>query len=332
MNCEVDGSSGSMICAWTPSTPGTPAMARIVAAGRMPPAGNPVPIPMPRPATEIWPSTKRSPPSMKRTMRSLMAPSATSPATPMVMPSTVKRYPRKIRSDRITTGVALRSRRRPDRVRDGREARRLRIDPVRRAQPVWRMQPVVRPQPVLRGKPAHEGRDHVGHPARRERLEREQRQQHRRGGGRRSRDERAARARVVPPHDHAVDDVLDRRAADGHRPERRRAGILGGLLERRLVAHAPALTVEGLDDRAPERPAAQRPPRRMAAGRHAGADGAEAAPLAAGGPRGARPPGPAPAAGAGGPQPLGLEHEPAATRPDVVEELDRVDAKPGLRV
>ena len=51
----------------------------------------PVPMPMPSPATEIWPSTKRSPPSMKRVMRSAMAPSATSPATPTAMPSTVKR-------------------------------------------------------------------------------------------------------------------------------------------------------------------------------------------------------------------------------------------------
>src|SRR5262249_43863200 len=51
MNCEVDGSSGSMICAWTPSTPGTPAMARIVAAGRMPPAVKPVPTPLPPVAT-----------------------------------------------------------------------------------------------------------------------------------------------------------------------------------------------------------------------------------------------------------------------------------------
>ena len=51
----------------------------------------PAPMPMPSPATEIWPSTKRSPPSMKRLMRSAMAPSATSPATPTAMPSTVKR-------------------------------------------------------------------------------------------------------------------------------------------------------------------------------------------------------------------------------------------------
>ena len=56
----------------------------------------PVPMPMPRPATEIWPSTKRSPPSMKRTMRSAMAPSATMPATPMAMPAMVKAYPRSV--------------------------------------------------------------------------------------------------------------------------------------------------------------------------------------------------------------------------------------------
>ena len=91
MNCEVDGSSGSMTCPCTPETPGTSAMARMVAAGSMPPAVNPVPMPMPRPATEIWPSTKRSPPSMKRTIRSLIAPSATSPATPMAMPTMVNR-------------------------------------------------------------------------------------------------------------------------------------------------------------------------------------------------------------------------------------------------
>ncbi len=51
----------------------------------------PVPIPIPRPATEIWPRTNRSPPSMKRTMRSLIAPSATKPATPTAIPITVKR-------------------------------------------------------------------------------------------------------------------------------------------------------------------------------------------------------------------------------------------------
>src|SRR5215475_10465630 len=51
-------------------------------------------MPMPSRATKIWPTTKRSPPSMKRVIRSAIAPSATSPATPTAMPSTVKRYPR----------------------------------------------------------------------------------------------------------------------------------------------------------------------------------------------------------------------------------------------
>ena len=58
---------------------------------RSPPAVNPVPMPMPRPATEICPSTNRSPPSMKRTIRSLIAPSDTRPATPIAMPRTVNR-------------------------------------------------------------------------------------------------------------------------------------------------------------------------------------------------------------------------------------------------
>src|SRR2546428_616199 len=83
MNCDVEGSSGSMTWGCTPATPGTEEIFLIVAAGRRPPAVKPAPIPIPRPATEIWPRTKRSPPSMKRTMRSLMAPSATTPATPI---------------------------------------------------------------------------------------------------------------------------------------------------------------------------------------------------------------------------------------------------------
>src|SRR6267142_2314671 len=177
MNCEVDGSSGSMICACTPCTPGTSEIARIVAPGRIPPAGKPVPMPMPRPATEIWTSTFRSPPSMKRTMRSLIAPRATSPATPIAMPTTVKRSPRRTRSDLSTSIAAPRSRRRPDRVRDRREGSGLRVEPVLRAQP------------------ADERRDEVGHPARRERLQHEQPDQHWRGGGRRRGDERATRAR-----------------------------------------------------------------------------------------------------------------------------------------
>jgi len=90
MNCEVLGFSGSITCGWTPATPGTLRMASMAAAGSRPPAVNPAPMPIPRPATEIWPSTKRSPPSMKRTMRSAMAPSATMPATPMAMPAMVK--------------------------------------------------------------------------------------------------------------------------------------------------------------------------------------------------------------------------------------------------
>ena len=91
MNWEVEGLSGSITCAWTPSTPGTAATARRVAAGRSPPAVKPAPMPIPRPATEICPRTKRSPPSMKRTMRSLIAPSAISPATPTAMPTIVNR-------------------------------------------------------------------------------------------------------------------------------------------------------------------------------------------------------------------------------------------------
>ncbi len=89
MNCDVLVLSGSMTCAWTPETPGTAAISRVLAAERRPPAVKPVPMPMPSPATEIWPSTKRSPPSMKRVMRSAMAPSATSPATPTAIPATV---------------------------------------------------------------------------------------------------------------------------------------------------------------------------------------------------------------------------------------------------
>src|SRR6266566_1362144 len=198
MNCEVDGSSGSMICACTPWTPGTSEIARMVAAGSSPPAVKPVPMPMPRPATEIWPSTKRSPPSMKRTMRSLMAPSETSPATPIAMPTTVKRYPRSTRND-----LTVPSRRRPHRIHDGREARALGLEPL------------------LRAKPADEGRHEVGHPARRERLQHEQREQDRRRGGGLRGDERAPRPRIAPPESQLVENVLDGRAADGQRPERR---------------------------------------------------------------------------------------------------------------
>src|SRR5947209_6769798 len=50
-------------------------------------SGSREPTPIPRPATEIWPRTRRSPPSRKRTMRSLMAPSATTPATPIAIPA-----------------------------------------------------------------------------------------------------------------------------------------------------------------------------------------------------------------------------------------------------
>ncbi len=86
---EVLVLNGSMTWAWTPDTPGTAAISAILAAGRRPPAVKPVPMPMPSPATEIWPSTKRSPPSMKRVMRSAMAPRETSPAIPTAMPMTV---------------------------------------------------------------------------------------------------------------------------------------------------------------------------------------------------------------------------------------------------
>ena len=87
--CDVLVLIGSITCAWTPETPGTAAISRILAAERSPPAVKPVPMPIPSPATEIWPSTKRSPPSMKRVMRSAMAPSDTSPATPTAIPTTV---------------------------------------------------------------------------------------------------------------------------------------------------------------------------------------------------------------------------------------------------
>ena len=90
MNCEVVGLSGSITCACTPDDARHLGDRADLAAGSRPPAVKPVPMPMPRPATEIWPSTKRSPPSMKRTIRSAMAPSATSPATPMAMPAMVK--------------------------------------------------------------------------------------------------------------------------------------------------------------------------------------------------------------------------------------------------
>ena len=85
------GLSGSITCPCTAATPGTREICSILLARSRPPAVKPVPIPMPSPATEIWPSTKRSPPSMKRVMRSAMAPSATRPATPTAIPSTVKR-------------------------------------------------------------------------------------------------------------------------------------------------------------------------------------------------------------------------------------------------
>ena len=56
-------------------------------------------MPIPLPATEIWPSTKRSPPSMNRTIRSAIAPSATSPAMPTAIPAIVNAYARKSLSD-----------------------------------------------------------------------------------------------------------------------------------------------------------------------------------------------------------------------------------------
>jgi hypothetical protein len=108
MNCEVEGFSGSITWGWTPATPGTSPIARIAEDGSRPPAVKPVPMPIPRPATEIWPSTKRSPPSMKRTIRSAMAPSATIPATPMAMPAMVKAYPRSVRRRTATTPVGTR--------------------------------------------------------------------------------------------------------------------------------------------------------------------------------------------------------------------------------
>src|SRR5207249_4705360 len=145
------------------------------------------------------------------------------------------------------------------------------------------------------------------------------------------------RARVAPPEGHAVDDVLDRRAAHGHRPERRRAGVLGRLLERGLMAHAPALPVERPHDRGDERPRLERPAdqnlaRQIAADRDAVADWTEAAALARARERGDGNLVNAPAARDAGDQHLGLEHEAAASRPDVVEELDRVDAEPRLCV
>jgi hypothetical protein len=87
----VVGLSGSITWACTAATPGTRAICSIRLARRRPPAVKPVPMPIPSPATEIWPSTKRSPPSMKRVMRSAIAPSATRPATPTAMPRIVNR-------------------------------------------------------------------------------------------------------------------------------------------------------------------------------------------------------------------------------------------------
>src|SRR4029450_7732580 len=76
--------------------PATAAISAILAEVRRPPAVKPAPMPMPRPATEICPRTKRSPPSMNRTIRSAIAPSATIPATPTAIPAIVKAYPRRI--------------------------------------------------------------------------------------------------------------------------------------------------------------------------------------------------------------------------------------------
>src|SRR5207244_2792235 len=61
MNCDVEGSSGSMTWGCTPATPGTEEIFLIVAAGSRPPAVKPAPIPIPRPATEIWPRTNPPP-------------------------------------------------------------------------------------------------------------------------------------------------------------------------------------------------------------------------------------------------------------------------------
>src|SRR5262245_3980592 len=92
-NWEVEVRSGSITCGWTAATPGTREISAIFAARSSPPAVKPAPIPIPSPATEIWPRTKRSPPSMNRPIRSAIAPSVTSPATPTAIPSTVNRYP-----------------------------------------------------------------------------------------------------------------------------------------------------------------------------------------------------------------------------------------------
>src|SRR5262245_11628206 len=92
-NWEVEVRSGSITCGWTAATPGTREISAIFAARSSPPAVKPAPIPIPSPATEIWPRTKRSPPSMTRPIRSAIAPSVTRPATPTAMPSTVNRYP-----------------------------------------------------------------------------------------------------------------------------------------------------------------------------------------------------------------------------------------------
>ena len=58
-SCDVDGFSGSITCAWTAATPGTCRIASMVCRRRSPPAVNPAPVPIPAPATEICPRTKR---------------------------------------------------------------------------------------------------------------------------------------------------------------------------------------------------------------------------------------------------------------------------------
>src|SRR5262245_13526256 len=97
-------------------------MARTVDVLRRPPLVKPAPGPSPAPATEIWPRTKRSPPSMKRTMRSLIAPRATSPATPMAMPATVNAYPRSARTKTRPTTILRSFHRSPRRSRAPRRA------------------------------------------------------------------------------------------------------------------------------------------------------------------------------------------------------------------
>ncbi len=110
-------------------------------------------------------------------------------------------------------------------------------------------------------------------------------EQHGRGAVAGRGDESSARPRIVPPHHHAIDDVLDRRAPDRHRPHRERSGVPRRLLHVVAVAHAPTLPEEGPHQRGDEhagldRPANEDPSGDVAADRDPVGDRAEPTPLA----------------------------------------------------